>query len=61
MDQLAIIEDFIERVGIQIFDGEVSEYEAVRDKYMEIKRTNGNVPEVVKLEWKRVYEEELKK
>ena len=61
MDEQAIIEDYIERVGIKVFDGEVPEYEAVRDKYMEIKRIFGSVPEVVRLEWKRVYETEMKK
>jgi hypothetical protein len=49
----AIIERFRERVAIMIVEG-LSEFEATRAAYFELRRAGGNVPSAVNEEWKRV-------
>ncbi len=49
----AIIERFRERVAIMIVEG-LSEFEATRAAYFELRRAWGNVPHAVNEEWKRV-------
>ena len=61
MTDLPAIEHYNERLAIGMFDGKLSEFEATRQAYFETKRIYGAVPEVVRLEWKRVYEEEMKR
>ena len=60
-DDQSAIERYYERVAIGLSDGKLSEYEATRQAYFEIKRIFGNVPEVVKQDWKRVYSEGVKR
>jgi len=50
----AIIERFRERVALMIIDGGLSEFEATRAAYFELRRAGGNVPTAVNEEWKRV-------
>jgi hypothetical protein len=50
----AIIERFRERVALMIVDGGLSEFEATRAAYFELRRAGGNVPSAVSEEWKRV-------
>jgi hypothetical protein len=50
----AIIERFRERVALMIYDGGLSEFEATRAAYFELRRAGGNVPSAVNEEWKRV-------
>jgi len=50
----AIIERFRERVALMIVDGGLSEFEATRAAYFELRRAGGNVPTAVNEEWKRV-------
>ena len=48
-----IIEAFRERVAIMIVEG-LSEFDATRAAYFELRRAGGNVPTAVNEEWKRV-------
>ena len=50
----AIIERFRERVALMIYDGGLSEFEATRAAYFELRRAGGSVPSAVSEEWKRV-------
>jgi hypothetical protein len=50
----AIVERFRERVALMIVDGGLSEFEATRAAYFELRRAGGNVPHAVNEEWKRV-------
>ena len=50
----AIIELFRERVALMNVDGGLSEFEATRAAYFELRRAGGNVPHAVSEEWKRV-------
>jgi hypothetical protein len=50
----AIIERFRERVALMIVDGGLSEFEATRAAYFELRRAGGNVPSAVNEEWKRI-------
>jgi hypothetical protein len=50
----AIIERFRERVALMIYDGGLSEFEATRAAYFELRRAGGSVPHAVTEEWKRV-------
>ena len=49
----SIIEAFRERVAIMIVEG-LSEFDATRAAYFELRRAGGNVPTAVNEEWKRV-------
>lgn len=49
----SIVEAFRERVAIMIVEG-LSEFEATRAAYFELRRAGGNVPTAVSEEWKRV-------
>jgi hypothetical protein len=49
----ATVERFRERVAIMIVEG-LSEFEATRAAYFELRRAGGNVPHAVNEEWKRV-------
>lgn len=60
-NDLSAIERYHERIAIGISDGKLSEYEATRQAYFEIKRIFSIVPEVVKQDWKRVYTEGMKR
>ncbi len=48
-----MIEEFRERVAIMIVEG-LSEFDATRAAYFELRRAGGNVPHAVNEEWKRV-------
>ena len=50
----SIVEEFRERVALMIVDGGLSEFEATRAAYFELRRAGGNVPSAVNEEWKRV-------
>jgi hypothetical protein len=50
----ATVERFRERVALMIHDGGLSEFEATRAAYFELRRAGGNVPSAVNEEWKRV-------
>jgi hypothetical protein len=50
----ATVERFRERVALMIVDGGLSEFEATRAAYFELRRAGGNVPTAVNEEWKRV-------
>jgi hypothetical protein len=49
----SIVEEFRERVAIMIIEG-LSEFDATRAAYFEVRRAGGNVPTAVNEEWKRV-------
>ncbi len=49
----SIVEAFRERVAIMIVEG-LSEFDATRAAYFELRRAGGNVPTAVSEEWKRV-------
>ena len=50
----SVVEEFRERVAIMIYDGGLSEFDATRAAYFEVRRAGGNVPTAVSEEWKRV-------
>ena len=50
----SVVEAFRERVAIMIYDGGLSEFDATRAAYFELRRAGGNVPSAVNEEWKRV-------
>ena len=50
----SIVEEFRERVAMMIYDGGLSEFDATRAAYFELRRAGGNVPSAVNEEWKRV-------
>jgi hypothetical protein len=50
----SVVEAFLERVAIMIYDGGLSEFDATRAAYFELRRAGGNVPSAVNEEWKRV-------
>jgi hypothetical protein len=50
----SIVEEFRERVAMMIVDGGLSEFDATRAAYFEVRRAGGNVPTAVSEEWKRV-------
>ncbi len=50
----SVVEEFRERVAMMIYDGGLSEFDATRAAYFELRRAGGNVPTVVSEEWKRV-------
>ncbi len=50
----AIVERFRERIALMMIDGGLSEFEATRAAYFELRRAGGNVPTAVNEEWKRV-------
>jgi hypothetical protein len=50
----SIVEAFRERVAIMICDGGLSEFDATRAAYFELRRAGGSVPTAVSEEWKRV-------
>jgi hypothetical protein len=50
----SVIEAFRERVAMMIYDGGLSEFDATRAAYFEVRRAGGNVPTAVNEEWKRV-------
>jgi len=50
----SIVEEFRERVAMMIYDGGLSEFDATRAAYFELRRAGGNVPTAVNEEWKRV-------
>lgn len=49
----SVTEAFRERVAIMIVEG-LSEFDATRAAYFEVRRAGGNVPHAVSEEWKRV-------
>ncbi len=49
----SVVEAFRERVAIMIVVG-LSEFDATRAAYFELRRAGGNVPSAVSEEWKRV-------
>jgi hypothetical protein len=49
----SIVEAFRERVAIMIVEG-LSEFDATRAAYFELRRAVGSVPSAVNEEWKRV-------
>jgi hypothetical protein len=49
----SIVEAFRERVAIMIVEG-LSEFDATRAAYFELRRAGGSVPSAVNEEWKRV-------
>jgi len=50
----SVIEAFRERVAMMIYDGGLSEFDATRAAYFELRRPGGNVPHAVSEEWKRI-------
>jgi hypothetical protein len=50
----SIVEAFRERVALMIYDGGLSEFDATRAAYFELRRAGGMVPTAVSEEWKRV-------
>jgi hypothetical protein len=50
----SVVEAFRERVALMIYDGGLSEFDATRAAYFELRRAGGNVPSAVSEEWKRV-------
>ena len=50
----SIAEAFRERVAMMIHDGGLSEFDATRAAYFELRRAGGSVPSAVSEEWKRV-------
>jgi hypothetical protein len=50
----SVVEAFRERVAIMIYDGGLSEFDATRAAYFELRRAGGNVPSAVNEDWKRV-------
>jgi hypothetical protein len=50
----SVVEAFRERVAMMIYDGGLSEFDATRAAYFEVRRAGGNVPTAVSEEWKRV-------
>ena len=50
----SIVEAFRERVAIMMTDGGLSEFDATRAAYFELRRAGGSVPTAVSEEWKRV-------
>jgi hypothetical protein len=49
----SIVEAFRERVALMMIDGGLSEFDATRAAYFELRRAGGNVPSAVSEEWKR--------
>ena len=49
----SVVEEFRERVAMMIVEG-LSEFDATRAAYFELRRAGGNVPTAVNEEWKRV-------
>jgi len=49
----SVVDAFRERVAIMIAEG-LSEFDATRSAYFEVRRAVGNVPTAVSEEWKRV-------
>ena len=49
----SVVEEFRERVAIMIVEG-LSEFDATRAAYFELRRAGGSVPTAVSEEWKRV-------
>jgi hypothetical protein len=49
----SVVEAFRERVAIMIVEG-LSEFDATRAAYFELRRAGGDVPTAVNEEWKRV-------
>ncbi len=50
----SITEAFRERVALMMIDGGLSEFDATRAAYFELRRAGGDVPTAVSEEWKRV-------
>ena len=50
----SIVEAFRERVAMMIYDSGLSEFDATRAAYFELRRAGGSVPSAVNEEWKRV-------
>jgi hypothetical protein len=50
----SVVEEFRERVALMMIDGGLSEFDATRAAYFELRRAVGNVPTAVSEEWKRV-------
>jgi hypothetical protein len=50
----SVVEEFRERVALMIYDGGLSEFDATRAAYFELRRAGGSVPTAVSEEWKRV-------
>lgn len=50
----SVTEAFRERVAMMIYDGGLSEFDATRAAYFELRRAGGSVPSAVNEEWKRV-------
>ncbi len=50
----SVVEAFRERVALMIYDGGLSEFDATRAAYFELRRAGGDVPTAVNEEWKRV-------
>jgi hypothetical protein len=50
----SVVEAFRERVAMMIYDGGLSEFDATRAAYFELRRAGGMVPTAVSEEWKRV-------
>jgi len=50
----SVTEAFRERVAMMIYDGGLSEFDATRAAYFEVRRAGGDVPSAVSEEWKRV-------
>ena len=50
----SVVEAFRERVAIMMIDGGLSEFDATRAAYFELRRAGGSVPTAVNEEWKRV-------
>jgi hypothetical protein len=50
----SVVEEFRERVAMMMIDGVLSEFDATRAAYFEVRRAGGNVPTAVSEEWKRV-------
>jgi hypothetical protein len=51
----SVVEAFRERVAMMIYDSGLSEFDATRAAYFELRRAGGNVPSAVSEEWKRVW------
>ena len=50
----SVVEAFRERVAMMIVDGGLSEFDATRAAYFELRRAGGEMPTAVNEEWKRV-------
>lgn len=53
MDDLAINEAYVERVGVKIYDAGLAEDEAIRQAYHETKKRFGRVTELIKDEYRK--------